>query len=411
MSEGFFMLSCPVTFLDRELRHRPAWSSDWLSDLAELRSKGKSRDDSASGFRWDDKHVMSHAGRTPMNSCSKHDSASWRFSSASHHFLTLDPCLFVIGGFPPHLLALRCASALPGLCDSQPFQSRGLLQPIPGYPVQDCHPLGGPHLCHLQPVSLHLQARRLALLGALPGSMGSSHCRTSCCCRVEVPVTAVSLSECLNFLPSHHIAASAVPLQDRRPAISARGEHPQFLQPSYSRAWAMEGDSGGHDPDDRQYKRLKTARDYEREARRPDKQTRKKIKEARERHRSEQRTPRTPRPLTVFSAPRAAAWPPPAPPAQPRRRSRDSAHEPSIPEPRTPTEELEEVVPDPDHPRTVSVPAPCTPPAEPHNKVSSEEEVIVVAPGGEAVSSTTTDSRAPAPVQVKARPNWWVSLR
>ena len=152
------MLSCPVTFLDREMRYRSAWSSDWLSDLAELTSKGKSRDDSASGYGWDDKHVMSHARRTPMNSCNKHDSASWRFSSASHHFLTLDPCLFVIGGFPPHLLALRCASALPGLCDSQPFQSRGLLQPIPGYPVQDCHPLGGPYLCHLQPVSLHLQA-------------------------------------------------------------------------------------------------------------------------------------------------------------------------------------------------------------------------------------------------------------
>ena len=100
MSEGFFVLSCPVTFLDREMRHRSAWSSDWLSDLAELTSKGKSRDDSASGYGWDDKHVMSHARRTPMNSCNKHDSASWRFSSASHHFLTLDPCLFVIGGFP-----------------------------------------------------------------------------------------------------------------------------------------------------------------------------------------------------------------------------------------------------------------------------------------------------------------------
>ena len=55
----------------------------------------------------------------------------------------------------------------------------------------------------------------------------------------------------------------------------------------------MEDDSGGNGPGDRPYKRQKTARDYEREARRPDKQTRQKIKAARQGARL--RAPTTPR--------------------------------------------------------------------------------------------------------------------
>ena len=98
----------------------------------------------------------------------------------------------------------------------------------------------------------------------------------------------------------------------------------------------------------------------------------------------------------------AATWPPPAPPAHPRRRSRDQDQELPIPEPRTPTEKEEEVVPEPSHPMAMDVPAPCTPPAELH-KVSSEEEVVAAAPGDDAGPDATTSMVHPQ-VQVKAKP-------
>ena len=108
-----------------------------------------------------------------------------------------------------------------------------------------------------------------------------------------------------------------------------------------------EGSEGMEDPDPDSgppRKRVKTTRDYEREARRPDKRTRQMLKRGAPSLGSTTapsipRTPRTPRPLTVFGGghrePREPSWPPPLPPS--RNSERESAPSTAIAEPRTPS--------------------------------------------------------------------------
>ena len=110
----------------------------------------------------------------------------------------------------------------------------------------------------------------------------------------------------------------------------------------------MEGDSGGHDPDDRQKKAPENGQGL-RKGGTPSRQA-----DAQEDQGGERETPfraeDTEDSQTTYGHQCSETA------------GSTAAHEPSIPEPRTPTEELEEVVPEPDHPRTVSVPAPCTRP-------------------------------------------------
>ena len=99
-------------------------------------------------------------------------------------------------------------------------------------------------------------------------------------------------------------------------------------------------------------KRIKTTRDYEREARRPDKSTRQMLKRGAPSLGSTTtpsmpRSPRTPRPLTVFGGGhREPSWPPPLPPS--RTRGREPGPSSPIEEPRTPSppQDMAEVLPD-----------------------------------------------------------------
>ena len=127
-------------------------------------------------------------------------------------------------------------------------------------------------------------------------------------------------------------------------------------------------DEGPVDPDpDPPRKRIKTTRDYEREARRPDKRTRQRLRDSDAQGRlAAPWTPRTPRPLTVFGGPREPSWPPPEPPSSPHRRERTSAS--PVAEPRTPT---------PPGVAETDVPEPRTPPQSmpmPLHILSDEEQ-------------------------------------
>eukprot|EP00439_Symbiodinium_sp_Y106_P016350 s5048_g2.t1 len=130
-----------------------------------------------------------------------------------------------------------------------------------------------------------------------------------------------------------------------------------------------EGDNEGPvvpDPDPPR-KRIKTSRDYEREARRPDKRTRQRLRDGDAQGRlATPWTPRTPRPLTVFGGPREPSWPPPEPPSSPHRREGTSTS--PVAEPRTPS---------PPGVTETDVPEPRTPPQSmpmPLHILSDEEQ-------------------------------------
>ena len=144
-------------------------------------------------------------------------------------------------------------------------------------------------------------------------------------------------------------------------------------------------------------KRLKTARDYAREARRPDKRSRQLAKAAGKggagSWTTRPRTPATSRPITVYSTPPASSWPPPEPPSRPCRSL--NAVERGVPEPRTPTEETEDVLVEDDHVLPAeenTVPAPSTPPVVPDQEV----EVVSDVPG-ELDGSAAPDVGHPQP--------------
>ena len=127
-----------------------------------------------------------------------------------------------------------------------------------------------------------------------------------------------------------------------------------------------EGDNEGPvvpDPDPPR-KRIKTSRDYEREARRPDKRTRQRLRDGDAQGRpAAPWTPRTPR---VFGGPHEPSWPPPEPPSSPHRREETSTS--PVAEPRTPS---------PPGVTETDVPEPRTPPQSmpmPLHILSDEEQ-------------------------------------
>ena len=200
-----------------------------------------------------------------------------------------------------------------GLRDSQPRLTRDTPQPSSGSPALRSRPLYVPCLHRLQPVRLYRFAGGSPPLPQSPSPFCTqAHTMMHCAApratfTAGLPVVcsasgvAVSLTIDVRQL-AHPMITSNAPPAAYSPAPYARGKGTRCVVSAHT----MDRNPGGSDPDDdRQPKRLKTARDYEREAKRQTRRGNGSVRTEKDRVlNSDRRVLRAPLSLSLCSAPR-----------------------------------------------------------------------------------------------------------
>ena len=283
-----------------------------------------------------------------------------RVLSTSRSPLSASSPLRSYGGSPPQTRAIRCPLTASWWPDAQRPQGWVSAQRLPCC-LSPAHPLceglvrlplrpfasassagGSPPLTQHFPctqVRRHIQqSSKLCQCspaeGHCPASFGS--------------VLPLSMQACSKPQPSHCLFFPAqVPFY-------------HCPLPPWPSTGSMHGGQEDIPPREPPNKRVKTARDYARESRRPDKWSRKRAKEDGQRAQSSRpKEPSTPRRITLFSSPYTSCRPPPPPPSRTHSSSSELGQAAElgqdIPQPRTPAEEMVEILPEQD------IPAPRTP--------------------------------------------------